>query len=104
MTDAWPSAWSHNKPLFDRMIEQGFSFKWDTHTAYFVDKDGKYVNFPAGYVTGPSFNDNGSPRPCYASTCLGGSWVQYSSPARQDALEQALERARLVLQEAEQDE
>ena len=64
----------HNQPLYDEMIEKGFTFKRENGKAFFVDKWGDYTPFPTGYITGPIRSSNTL---VYASVYNGTSWHQY---------------------------
>lgn len=98
--DAWPDAWEHNKPLFEAMIADGFTFKSSDGLANFVNEEGGYAPFPTGYVTyGICFN--GSPNPHYASVMLAnGTWSQRSYPGHRQCLEWAMPYAEEVLETA----
>ena len=92
--DAWPTFWKHNKPLYDLMIAKGFKFKHD-ELSHFVDSDDNYVAYPAGYITGVGYNDNGTPTPFYASINLGegNGILQRSFKTRQETVKWAFTTA-----------
>jgi len=93
MKDAWPTFWEHNQPLFEKMVEAGFHFVERNGLAYFTDASGQYVAFPKGYITGPHFSNNGSPRPWSASVYNGESWYQWSTKTRQEVIDLAIGKA-----------
>ena len=97
--DAWPTFWTHNKPLYEAHIKAGYTFKHGDRTAHFVDSDGEYAAYPVGYITGVGVSKNGSPRPYYASVYLGDSWAQGSFSTYQEAITWGFERGKEVLAE-----
>jgi hypothetical protein len=87
--DGWSNFWYRNKPLYDKMIEEGNTYKPDKDKGlgYFVNKDGDYVSFPVGYVTGIGYDNNGNPKPYYVSIKESNGWRQHSFRTFNEALE-----------------
>ena len=97
--DGFETFWSHNKPLFQQMIDEGNRFYHGNGKAHFVDAKGGYVDYPKGYITGPQYDDNGSGKPYYASVKVDGGWAQRSSANRQEVVDWAFAKGREVLAE-----
>jgi hypothetical protein len=76
--DSWSNFWYRNKPLYEKMIATGHTYKKNKGSGHFVNKDGDYVPFPVGYVTGVGYLKNGSPYPYYVSIQGTNGWYQRS--------------------------
>jgi len=77
------------------MLRKGYSFKHNKAEglAHFVDSESQYIDYPAGYITGPCYQDTGSGRPWYASIKGTDGWRQRSFTNRQEAVDWALAAA-----------
>lgn len=75
----------HNRPLHLHMIARGFNFKRNETTEHFVDKEGEYASYPAGYIRGPHRTSEGNPRKwCCSVMLFNGSWSQRTFKSRTD--------------------
>jgi hypothetical protein len=90
---------AHNKPLHEAMIARGCKWVSTSSKEYFTF-DGEYEPYPAGYIRGPQFHENGNPRPYSYSVQGRNGWLQRSF-THQEVLTEgprwALETAQSVL-------
>lgn len=72
---------NHNKPLDAMMKAKGckkahkeiwVSLKENKYNSHYVDKDGEFVDYPSGYITGPATCREGF----YVSVKTGETWAQ----------------------------
>lgn len=90
---------AHNKPLHEAMIARGCEWVSTSSKEYFTF-DGEYEPYPAGYIRGPQFHENGNPRPYSYSVQGRNGWLQRSFTHQEVFTEGprwALEAAKSVL-------
>ena len=92
--EEWDGTWPGNAALTAQMINKGYRFKRDKQYEHFVDAEGKFVEYPVGYIRGPHCDrSNGTPRPWSVGVNGPDGWHQRSfrdgemSELRQWALE-----------------
>lgn len=84
----------HNQPLYEEMIQKGYTFKRENGKAFFVDRFDNYISFPTGYITGPIHSVNSL---IYASVYNGTSWHQYQDADPQVVIDKALAKGKELL-------
>lgn len=71
--------WPGNAALTAQMINEGYQFKRNGWYEHFIDAEGKYVEYPIGYIRGPYCDrSSGNPRPWCVSVKGPGGWHQRS--------------------------
>ncbi len=84
-----------NAPLKAEMESKGCKLITKDGKQYFVDKEGKYANFPVGYITGPSKHDREG---FYMSVYGVNGWSQRSGHDIYELEKWAVERSRRNLE------
>ncbi len=85
-----------NASLKAEMESKGCKLITKDGKQYFVDKEGKYANFPVGYITGPSKDGNSGG--FYMSVYGVNGWSQKSGHNISELEKWAVERSRRNLE------